>query len=155
MHLFQGTPGKAALCACFALTSNIYRKVSSGRYLPVIKKQVFVAALVMSSCGNQTKEKSQNHRIVCAVHSVSLLITLLSTDPVLIVVLADGKRIKYTNLFYPGLQSLISLAGEGWDVFLLSSCTVLTKVPMKADQPPEYAAETFTELKWKQTCQKY
>ena len=60
-----------------------------------------------------------------------------------------GHGTKITNLFYPDLQSLISLTGEGWGVFFLSSCTVLTKVLMEAEEPPEYAAEMFIELKWR------
>lgn len=93
-------------------------------------------------------------RRVCAPHSASLLIALLNTDPVPVVLFTAGNRTKITNLFYPGLQSLISLDGEGWGVFFLSSGAVLTKVLMEAEQPPEHAAETFIELKWKSACQK-
>jgi len=88
-------------------------------------------------------------RRVCASHSLSLLIPLLSTDHVPVVLFTAGNRTKITNLFYPGPQSLISLTGEGWDVFLLLSCTVLTKVLMEVEQPPDYAAEMLIELKWK------
>lgn len=67
--------------------------------------------------------------------SVYFLVPLLSNDPVPIILFTET-----TNLFYPGLQSLMSLSGEGWDVLFLSSCTVLIKVLMEAEQPPEYAA---------------
>lgn len=46
----QGTPGKAALHAFFALNSNTSWKASPGPSLPMVNVQVFVAALLVSSC---------------------------------------------------------------------------------------------------------
>lgn len=48
--VLQGTPGKAALHAFFALNSNASWKASPGPSLPMVKVQVFVAALLVSSC---------------------------------------------------------------------------------------------------------
>lgn len=78
-----------------------------------------------------------------------LLIPLLSTDPTAVKLFTAGNRTKITDLFHPSLQALMSHAGEPWDVFSLSSCTVLTEVLMEAEQPPKYAAEMFIQLKWK------
>lgn len=61
MHLLQETPGKAALCVCFAINSNMCWKGSSGPSLPVIKEQYFVTALPVSSFWDQAGEEGEGY----------------------------------------------------------------------------------------------
>lgn len=149
MHLLQETPGKAAICACLAFNSNTCWKVSPGPSLPVMKKQIFCSSSPGERLVGPGQKRGRRRGSEAASHSVSLLIPTLSSDPVPVMLFTAVNRTKITSLFYPGLQTLVTLTGEGWEVFFLSSCTFLTKVLTEAEQPPEYAAETFIELKWK------
>lgn len=85
--------------------------------------------------------------------SVSFLV-LLSSDPDPIILFTAGSGAEINSLFHPGLQSLTSLTEEGRHVFFLACCTVVTEVLTEAEQPPEYAAERFIELKWRRSYQK-
>lgn len=137
--------------AGFVLSSNICRKVRSVPSLPLIKEQDFVAAswwVWLLAPGRRRERKA------CASLTVPFLVLLLSIDPDPIILFAAGSQAEFKNLFHPGLQALTSLAAEGRNVFFLSCCTVVTKVWMEAEQPPEYPAEMFIELKWKRSYQK-
>lgn len=70
----------------------------------------------------------------------------------LVLILSQSSGSLIIDAFHHSPRPLMSLTGECWDVFLLSSWTILTKILMEAEQLPECNAEMFIELKWK--CQK-
>lgn len=94
------------------------------------------------------EQKWRSRRTVCRSCSA------LSWYCCLVLILPQSSCSLITSAFHHSPQPLMSLTGECWDVFLLSSWTVLTEVLMEAEQLPKCAAETFIELKWKWACQK-
>ena len=110
----------------------------------------FCCSFLVSVAAGTRLEKREEGMCI----STSFLVLLLSTDPDPIILLTAGSQDEINNLFHPGLQALTSLTAEGRHVFFLSCCTVVTEVLMEAEQPPEYPAEMFIELKWKRSYQK-